>query len=96
EKRDRSFQNTYYERQINNQSTVQIGDPALYKQHAKVYHQWDVANNEYRQMQAWAVGIMATPVLATTVSPTALVTSLKLKFELNISGALADATVQLA
>ncbi|MFX8612689.1 hypothetical protein ABTM13_19840, partial [Acinetobacter baumannii] len=54
------------------------------------------ANNEYRQMQAWAVGIMATPVLATTVSPTALVTSLKLKFELNISGALADATVQLA
>lgn len=47
-------------------------------------------------MQAWAVGILATPVVATTVSGAALATSLRLKFGLNIGAAAIDATLQLA
>ncbi|MBU3745040.1 MAG: hypothetical protein FGM61_10945 [Sediminibacterium sp.] len=46
-------------------------------------------------MQSWAIGLLATPVLAGTTSPAALLTSLRLKIGLNLGAASVDASLQL-
>lgn len=78
------------------QSLSQSGDPSWLAGQQKNHLRFAKNESEYRHMQSWAVGILATPVLATTLSGTALVASLRLKLGLNLSAVAVDATLQLA
>ncbi len=80
----------YYSRSLNHKSLNQKGDPASYTSHLPMYKRWHVVDQNYRAMQAWAVGILGAPALLTTVSPAALATSIRIKS----IPFLVDATVQ--
>ncbi len=69
----------YYGRTLNNQPAIQKGDPLSYRSSVGMYKKWDIEERNYRAMQAWAVGIIASPVVLSTVSPSAIIASLRLK-----------------
>jgi len=77
--RDRGFQDVYYNRKVSGQPLNQQGDPTLYTSKLVDYKRWDLAEKQYRAMQSWALGILASPVLLTTVSPGALVACIRIK-----------------
>jgi len=61
----------YYSRSLNNHSLNQKGDPSSYTSHLPMYKRWHVVDQNYRAMQAWAIGILASPALV-ALSPTTL------------------------
>ncbi len=61
----------YYSRSLNHKSLNQKGDPASYTSHLPMYKRWHVVDQNYRAMQAWAVGILAAPAIV-ALAPTTL------------------------
>ncbi|MBS1948776.1 MAG: hypothetical protein JST47_13515 [Bacteroidetes bacterium] len=59
-------QGTYADRLHNNQPLSQKGDPASYTSSLGMYKHWTQEEKNYRAMQAWAVGIIASPALIAT------------------------------
>jgi RHS repeat-associated protein len=64
-------QSMYNSRSLNQQSLNQKGDPASYTSHLPIYKRWHVVDQNYRAMQSWAVGILASPALV-ALAPTTL------------------------
>ena len=86
-------ENTYWSRYLNHQSLSQKGDPASYTSRLGMYNRWSNEEQNYRAMQSWAVGIMATPVLI-SISPTAIFAALRMKLQANLVAAGADFGIQ--
>jgi hypothetical protein len=86
-------QGRYYDRVNQHLPLSQKGDPASYTSSLDMYKGWTKAEAEGRAMQAWAVGIVAAPVLATP-SPGEVVYALRMKVGLNVGAFLVDAGVQ--
>ncbi len=86
-------QHLYYSRTLNGESAIQKGDRESYKSSVGLYKKWDVEEKNYRAMQAWAVGILASPVLLST-APSTVIAAMKMKLSTNFVGAAADFGIQ--
>ena len=75
------------------QPLSQSGDPSWLEGQIKNHQRFALNESEHRQMQTWAVGILATPVLAST-SPSFLLMALRMKIQANYIGAAADFGIQ--
>ncbi len=83
----------YYSRSLNHKSLNQKGDPASYTSHLPMYNRWHMADQNYRAMQSFAVGILGTPVLM-SISPVVVVAALRMKLQANIIAGGADFGIQ--
>jgi RHS repeat-associated protein len=95
--RDRQYwkyhQQTYYNRVQYHQPSRQAGDPKGYTASVDMYDQWAKTEDSYRRMQAWAVGVIATPTLLAS-SPAEIGLALKMKVGFNVGAFAVDAGVQ--
>lgn len=86
-------ENTYWNRYLNHQPLSQKGDPSSYTSKLGMYNRWSLEGQNYRAMQSWAVGVMATPVLI-SISPGVIFTALRMKLQANLVAAGADFGIQ--
>jgi RHS repeat-associated protein len=86
-------QQRYNDRLIHNQPLAQKEDPASYAASLDMYKRWTQADKEGRAMQVWAVGIMATPVLA-AAAPAEVGLALRMKAGFNVGAFAVDAGLQ--
>jgi RHS repeat-associated protein len=95
--RDRQYwkyhQQTYYNRVQYHQPSRQAGDPKAYTASVDMYDQWANAEDSYRAMQAWAVGVIAAPALLAS-SPAEIGLALRMKVGFNVGAFAVDASVQ--
>nr|WP_295187908.1 RHS repeat-associated core domain-containing protein [Sediminibacterium sp.] len=71
----------------------QAGDPSWLAGQENNHIRFAKNETAYRQMQAWAVGILATPVLVST-APAVVLTALRMKLQANFIAAGADFGIQ--
>lgn len=86
-------ENMFWGRINSGQEVSKNGDPASYTARLKMYKRWHQEDQNYRSLQAWAVGILSTPVLV-SISPSAVFYALRMKLQANVIAAGADFGIQ--
>jgi hypothetical protein len=86
-------QGLFVSRKFARQPLVQKGDPSSYLASVPMYKRWAIEEENSRAMQAWAVGIIATPALIET-TPAELAVALRIKLGFNATAVAVDAAVQ--